>query len=144
MRYRSVPVSYPCGACSTEVVTYETINLDTAKTCVTGIGKVKNTEGEYLGYFVEVTPQGFKDVISMIVGVDLGGNIKDVVCLSSSETAGIGTKATSDSHLDKYDGLNASSVDTVDAITGATISSKAIKHGISDACETIKSIMEVE
>ncbi len=124
--------------------TYEDVDIKPAKDCVTGIGKVKSAEGKTLGYFVEVTPQGFKDVISMIVGVDENGQVIDVVCLSSSETAGIGTKATSDTNLDKYTGLDAESARSVDTITGATISSKAVKHGITDACESIKAIMEVE
>ena len=125
-----------------DIDTYDDVSTEYATDCVQSIGSVKNADGEWLGYFVEVTPQGFKDVISMIVGVDKNGRVIDVVCLSASETAGIGTKATSDSNLKKYAGLDSSSVGSVDTITGATISSKAVRHGIEDACKSIENIVD--
>ena len=123
---------------------FEEITTDDAPGCVTGIGKVVGSQNSHLGYFVEVTPVGFKDVISLIVALDKNGCVLDVVCMSTSETPGVGTKATQDSYFSSFTQKNSENVSDVDTITGATISSKAVKHGIEDACRAVSALTEVK
>lgn len=109
---------------------------------VSEAGTVKNESGETIGYYAEVSPVGFKGEISLIVGCDAEGKIIKVSCLATSETPSVGTKATDKAYLDKFDAKSESDVDSVDTISGATISSRAVKTGIKNAVITVHNIIE--
>ena len=110
--------------------------------CVNDAGKVLDKSGNLLGYYADVAPIGFKGSISLIVGCDLEGKVIKAFCLSTTETPAVGTKATEEGYLDNYKALTAPGVEKVDTITGATISSKAVRHGIYDGTLTISKIIE--
>lgn len=104
---------------------------------------------ELVGCCVKVTPNGFGGAITAIVGLDLEGKVNCVRIIDMSETAGIGTKTREDSFLDQFVGksgeLTASKSSTpgeneVSAVTGATVSSKAVTHGVSVAIETFNQV----
>lgn len=95
-----------------------------------------------VGYCVEVSPNGFGGAISLMVGVDLSGSVTGVTILDHSETPGLGAKATDPSFLDQYLGLSGTiSIDqgdnSINAITGATVTSKAITEGVNTALAAI-------
>ena len=110
--------------------------------CVNDAGTVKDKEGNVIGYYADVSPIGFKGEIALIIGLDLEGKVLRAFCLSTTETPAVGTRATEDDYLKKYTSLTASEAEKVDTITGATISSKAVRHGIYDATLTIEKIIE--
>lgn len=96
----------------------------------------------FVGYCVEVSPNGFGGAISLVVGVDAGGSVTGVVILDHSETAGLGAKADSPDFLDQYLGKSGTiTVNTggnaIDAITGATITSKAVTEGVNTALTAV-------
>ena len=113
-------------------------SIEKLPSTVNDLGYVKSSDGTIAGYFVEVAPVGFKDAISMIVGISKDKSVVNVICLSSSETAGVGTKATGFDYLQNFISKNSDNVSGVDTITGATISSKAVKSGILDACRAVE------
>jgi len=90
------------------------------------------------GYCIEVSTRGFGGTINLMVGVDLNGSVTGVTILDHSETGGLGSKAENPEFLDQYldrsgtitinDGRNA-----INAITGATITSKAVTEGVNIA-----------
>ncbi|MBR5459947.1 MAG: FMN-binding protein [Clostridia bacterium] len=127
-----------------EVDVFETAEISNLPTTVTEAGTVKGSDGKTIGYYAEIAPVGFKDSINMIVGTDINGSVTEVVCLSSSETAGVGTKATTPEYLVRFTSLDSERAKTVDTITGATISSKAVKLGISEACAAVSMVKEAE
>ena len=90
-------------------------------------------DGTLIGYGIQSSPTGFKDVIGLIVGTDLNGNCLGVEITSLSDTPGVGTKVKDQSFLESFKGCNADSVKECDTIAGATISSKAVKSGIEAA-----------
>ena len=93
---------------------------------------------QFKGYCVEVVPNGFAGDISLMVGVDEGGAVTGVAILDHSETASLGSKAENPEFLTQYIGksgtitVNAGS-NAINAITGATITSKAVTDGINTA-----------
>lgn len=96
----------------------------------------------FKGYCVEVAPTGFGGAISMMVGVNYGGSVTGVVILDHAETAGLGAKADDPDFLNQY--INKSGTITVntgnnsiDAITGATITSKAVTEGVNTALTAV-------
>ena len=100
-----------------------------------------------LGYAVEVLPGGFDNTITMMVGIDKEGNILGIDIISHTETAGLGAVADADtpagvSFREQFIGMNGTvSVSKdggeVEAITGATITSRAICAGVNAALECV-------
>lgn len=103
--------------------------------------------GKDAGYCVNVTGSGFGGDISIMVGYNPDGSILGVRVVSHSETPGVGSKATEDSFLAQFDGksgtltVSKSGNDDIDAISGATISSKAITAAVNCADEAILGII---
>lgn len=93
-----------------------------------------------VGYCVRVVGSGYNGYIRMIAGVDLSGTIQGVAILEHSETPGLGAKINeirpSESEpwfLRQFKGKSAGGIaikKDIDAITGATISSKAVTDAI--------------
>lgn len=102
------------------------------------------------GYAVEVTPAGFDNTITMMVGVDFEGKVLGISIISHTESAGLGAVAAADTDAGKnfrkqFEGQSGSvSVDkdggTVDAITNATITSRAICAGVNDALNCVAAL----
>lgn len=101
-------------------------------------------DNELLGYCVEVQAQGFSGVVTMEVGVDLDGKVTGVAVTDHHETAGVGTKAMTQSALLRYVGrsgtLRTSGSNSVDAVTGATATSHAITAGVNRALAIIANL----
>lgn len=99
---------------------------------------------ELLGYCVEVQAQGFGGVITMVVGVDLDGKVTGVAVTEHKETNGIGTEAMTSSALKRYVGksgtIRSSGSNAVDAVSGATATSKAITTGVNRALAIVASL----
>ena len=99
------------------------------------------------GYAVEVTPGGFDNTITMMVGVDFDGNVLGISIISHTETAGLGAVAAAGTPAgiafrDQFVGQSGSVSVTkdggsMDAITGATITSRAICVGVNAALECV-------
>lgn len=89
------------------------------------------------GYCVSVTTPGYAGDISLMVGVTPEKKVKAVKILSMSETAGLGSKTQSPLFLNAFVGKSAPLTvgDNVDAISGATVSSKAVTKGVETALE---------
>lgn len=93
---------------------------------------------KFLGYCIEVSPNGFGGAVSLMVGVNESGCVTGVSILDHSETASLGAKAASPDYLDQYVGKSGTiQVNTgknaIDGLTGATITSKAITSGVNAA-----------
>jgi len=112
--------------------------------------------GEPLGYAVRVRAQGYGGTITMLVGLSpeldslLGMEVVEQV-----ETPGLGGNITNESFKEQFEGLDADSritwvknvepdraANEIQAISGATITSKAVVSGINgvlnDAFDTIR------
>ena len=96
--------------------------------------------GANVGYAIKVVASGSQGNIEMMVGVDGEGAVTGVSIVKNSETAGIGSKVMENQNgvLDQFVGKSAADgtlvVGTnVDAITGATVSSKGVTAGVNAA-----------
>lgn len=100
---------------------------------------------ESVGYAVSVSASGSQGTISMMVGIDAEGAVTGVSIITNAETSGIGSKVMDNEPLtngtgvlDQFIGKSAAdgtlSVGTnVDAITGATVSTKGVTTGVNTA-----------
>jgi len=99
------------------------------------------------GYALEVLPSGFDNTITMMVGVDNEGKVLGISIVSHTETAGLGAVAAAqtsagEAFRGQFVGTSGSvgvSKDggALDAITGATITSRAICVGVNAALDCV-------
>ena len=95
------------------------------------------------GYALEVGPGGFDNTITMMVGIDNEGKVLGISIVSHTETAGLGAVAAASTSAGEAfrgqfvgtSGSVAVSKDggALDAITGATITSRAVCVGVNAA-----------
>ena len=102
------------------------------------------------GYAVQVAPSGFDGAIDMMVGIDNEGNVLGISIINHTETAGLGAVAaakTSAGEAFRGQFVGASGTlsvtkdgGTIDAITGATITSRAVTAGVNAALECVANL----
>ena len=99
---------------------------------------------ECIGYCVKVETVGYGGKIVMMVGLgaDENGGVKGIEILSHSETAGLGANIVNDDFKKQFAGKDVSlqvvkgdtkKQNEIKALTGATISSRAIAAGVESA-----------
>ena len=103
-----------------------------------------SSAGDLVGYCVEVQTQGFSGPITMVVGVDLDGKVTGVAVTSHTETKPVGTEAMTAQALSRYVGrsgtIRTSGSNSVDVVTGATATSKAITTGVNRALAIVAAL----
>ena len=103
------------------------------------------------GYALEVKPVGFDSAITMMVGVDNEGNVLGISIVDHSETAGLGAVAAAstskgEAFRSQFVGMSGSvgtekrGTGTLDAITGATITSEAVCTGVNAALACVANL----
>jgi RnfABCDGE-type electron transport complex G subunit len=103
----------------------------------------------FRGLVFRTFPRGYKDVIPIMVGVDSAGVITGLRISRSSlkETPGLGMKVADSTFLARFIGRTAAALKLkkdgggIDAISGATVSSRAVCNGIRGGYEKYLSCM---
>lgn len=106
---------------------------------------IKGTD--VVGYVVKSYPKGFTGPVEVVVGVSVDGIITGVRMGSNQETPGLGTIAKEPSFYEQYNGMKTdkaigvnkttSTEYEIQAISGATITSRCITKGVNNAIEAI-------
>lgn len=101
------------------------------------------------GYAVKVSASGSQGTIVMMVGVNVDGAVTGISVINHSETSNIGTKVTGNELLDsgigvldQFKGLTMPEGGLVvggdvDAITGATVTTKGVTKGVNGALAAV-------
>ncbi len=100
-------------------------------------------DGKTIGYVVVTVEKGYGGDINVMTGVDLEGKVTGVNILSMSETAGLGANASKESFLKQFIGKisgievnkGTPAENEIKALTGATITSKAVTKAVNAAIE---------
>ena len=91
--------------------------------------------------------KGYSGLIRLMIGIDNSGVISDIVVLEQKETPGLGTKMKEERFLRQYRGKDPSTFDIkvkqdggeIDALTGATISTRAFSEAVQKAVDVFES-----
>jgi electron transport complex protein RnfG len=95
----------------------------------------KNAEG----YVFEIRAKGYSTSgVGVTVGILNDGTVSGTRVDASSETPGLGTKAADESYYSLFDGRNSGDVEDISAISGATVTSNAVKNAVKLALETFE------
>ena len=86
-----------------------------------------------VGYIFMITTPGYGGEIKLICGINMDGRIIRTATLSHTETQGLGTPIFEEPHAGQYWGRDRNGIESIAAISGATITSNAYKNGVRDA-----------
>jgi electron transport complex protein RnfG len=111
----------PAGDSFTEV---EGINLPD------GVSEVYKADND-AGYVIRSAANGYGGPVTFMIGVGADGSVVAISLFSHSETPGLGTRVGEEAYLANY--LGKVDPQTVDAITGATRTSNALKNALAQA-----------
>lgn len=98
--------------------------------------------GSIIGYVVVNAASGYGGDVTVMTGVTTDGKVTGINILSHSETPGLGAKAkTDDGWREQFKGLikditvskDKAGDNSIDAITGATITSRAVVEAVNEA-----------
>lgn len=112
----------------------------------------KDASGEVVGLVFKSLPGGYGGAIEVITGIDLDGAVTGVRMGTHQETPGLGAKGKEPEFYKQYDGKRADapievvksppSGNEIQAISGATISSRGITSGVNASGEAYQWILE--
>lgn len=110
--------------------------------CIEGFDEKNNS----VGYVLKIATTGYSSEISALVGIDSDFKITGVKILSQNETPGLGSKISEKNFLSQFTGKISEKVllkkddknGEIDAITSATISSRAITNAIRNKINEFK------
>lgn len=107
--------------------------------------------GNTVGYVFETESKGYGGTIKVMTGIDTDGNVTGVVILSHAETPGLGANAAKEKFRDNFKQEAPAQGFTVvknrkagkgeiEAMTGATITTKAVSDAVNKAIEQYESV----
>lgn len=121
-----------------EAETFEEIKDATLTGTVSAVSVAKDASGAESGYVLTVAPSGFGGAIKTMVGVSADGTVTGVSILSLAETPGLGALATEEWFRAQFAGKSGTLAvnkdgGEIEAITSATITSRAVTSGVNEA-----------
>lgn len=91
-------------------------------------------DGESLsGYAIKITSKGFGGDLVTLTGFSIDGKVKGMRLVEHSETKGLGSRATEPEFYNKFTDKSAAEEITVEAMSGATVTSKGVMAGVNAA-----------
>lgn len=110
---------------------------------VAGVSDVYKADNG-VGVVVTSSSKGYGGTMTVMVGFSADGTIRQIKVTEQAETKGIGSKVAGDkAYWARYEGVKAEKLelnDQVDALTGATVSSKALLAAVNSAIEAYNAI----
>ncbi|MGD8352356.1 MAG: FMN-binding protein [Nitrospirota bacterium] len=103
-------------------------------------------DGEAAGYIVETYGKGYSSYINVLVAVDPDFTVRKINILHQAETPGLGDEIMTEEFMGQYRGkdldhlevIKGETEDKIQALTGATISSRAVTSGVRDGVEMLR------
>ncbi len=135
-----------------EVIAAKGYTDGTVTTCeVVDCHKALDASGNLLGYVVTMKSKaGYGGDLIFSMGVTTDGTLNGYSITTIDETPGLGMKATEDKFKDQFKGIKATTLEvsktasnddsTIQAISGATITSKAITYAVDAGLVYVNSL----
>ena len=122
----------------------EVTTLDSGITYCAGL----DAEGNTIGYVFTSGAKGYGGTVGVMVGLDTEGVITGIEILSHAETPGLGANATGEAFKSRFNGKsgeltvdkNSNDGQNIQAITAATITSKAVVSAVNAALAEFEAI----
>ena len=117
------------------------------------VKKALDSAGNILGYVIQVKSKGYGDFIEYTVGITEEGNINGISIIKIAETPGLGMnaeKVIAPQFVDKdatffkvvKSGQLSDASTEIEAISGATITSRAVTNGVDAAVSYFENVLK--
>ena len=143
----------PAYANVLEADTYEEVDAAqyaaaNGENTITLLQEAKDASGSVVGYVAETEFSGAQGMITMVIGLDADKNCTGIYVTEHSETSGLGAKAAEtsegawrDNLVGQSDGLALKkNGGSVEAISGATITSTAVVKEVQTVINAVKEL----
>jgi electron transport complex protein RnfG len=129
------------------------VTADHAGVTIESVKEAKDSSGASLGYVVQVKSKGYGDFITYTVGITNDGNVNGISIIKIAETPGLGMnaekvivpqfkdKAETNFTVVKSGQLSDASTQ-IEAISGATITSRAVTEGVNGAVSYFDNVLK--
>lgn len=124
-------------------------DINYKKDIVKAVYEAYDEDKNLIGWCVNVVPNGYGGDIDLMVGITNDYKLSGIKVVSNSETAGLGAKCTDGEFSTQFagKGLPVSVIkngepqnDEIVAITGATVTSRAVTDGVNASLDAVMSI----
>jgi len=106
--------------------------------------KALDGQGNLMGVVFKAKGKGYSSVIETLAGMSLDGKINAGKVVSLNETPGLGMRVTEKSFCGRFNNRDALDLSQVQAISGATISSRAVIDSVSGRAREIQGLIKNE
>ncbi|MFA5144639.1 MAG: FMN-binding protein [Candidatus Omnitrophota bacterium] len=101
-------------------------------------------DGKFAGAAFKAYGKGYSSVVETMTGLLPDGSISAIKIVNQNETPGLGANVIEPSFTGQFSHKNIPALQDVQAITGATISSKAVIDSVSKRAQEIKELIKNE
>lgn len=131
----------------------EVLAANYSKDEITAVNKALDASGNVLGYVINVTShEGSQADISFSVGIQSDGTLNGYSITAISETPGLGVLVQEEPFYSQFEGkaeetytvvkTEPAAENEIQAVTGATISSRAVTNGVNACLEYFRSALQ--
>ena len=104
--------------------------------------KAFDHQGKVMGFVFKAGGKGYSSVIQTLAGIFPDGKISAVKIISINETPGLGMRVSEDKFTSQFSRQNSLDLSGVEAITGATISSRAVMDSVQEKARQIMELIK--
>ena len=104
--------------------------------------KAFDQQEKLMGFVFKASGKGYSSVIETLAGIFLDGKISAIKIISLNETPGLGMRVTEDKFRSQFNHQNSLDLLGVEAIAGATISSRAVIDSVMKKAQEIKELIK--
>jgi electron transport complex protein RnfG len=104
--------------------------------------KAYGSDGALLGAAFKAAKKGYSSVVETMVGMKKDGSITAIKVLSQNETPGLGARVTEPSFAAQFKNKSSVNLNEVEAISGATISSRAVIDAVNQKAQEIQALIK--
>lgn len=133
-----------------EAAEFATLKVPDGSKNVSAVLEGKDVSGKSVGFILTSASRGYGGLITIMTGIGADGKIRAIQVIKDDETPGLGKRVREDAFLKPFVGKSASLVFTVkpddtvlthiDAVSGATISSRGTVDAVNIACAAYRAI----
>ncbi|MDD5477502.1 MAG: FMN-binding protein [Candidatus Omnitrophica bacterium] len=106
--------------------------------------KAFDSQDKLIGFVFKASGKGYSSVVETLAGIFLDDKISAIKVISQNETPGLGVRVTENKFTGQFNNRNSLDLSGVQAITGATVSSRAIMDSVMKKAREIKELIKNE
>ena len=104
--------------------------------------KAVDDQNKLMGFVFKAGGKGYSSVIETLVGIFPDGKISAIKVISLNETPGLGMQVSENKFTGQFKNQDSLSLADVSAITGASISSRAVMDSVIKKAQEIKELIK--